>query len=82
MEEAEKKLLQAVLMAESDRRNPASVDNFFEVFIPVIPVINHFFEAVLVMADDPIVRGNRLGLLQRVAQLAAGTVDFSKLEGF
>ena len=82
VDEAEKKLLQAVLMAETDRRNLASVDNFFEVFIPVIPVINHFFGAVLVMADDPIVRGNRLGLLQRVARLAAGTADFSKLEGF
>ena len=82
VDDAEKKLLQAVLMAETDRRELTSVDNFFAVFIPVIPVINHFFEAVLVMADDPIVRGNRLGLLQRVAQLAAGTVDFSKLEGF
>ena len=82
VDEAEKKLLQAVLMAESDRRNLTSVDYFFEVFIPVIPVINHFFEAVLVMADDPIVRENRLGLLQRVARLAVGTADFSKLDGF
>lgn len=82
VDDAEKKLLQAVLMAETDRRELTSVDNFFAVFIPVIPVINHFFEAVLVMADDPIIRGNRLGLLQRVARLAAGITDFSKLEGF
>jgi len=82
VDEAEKKLLQAVLMAETERRNPASVDEFFRIFTPMIPVINHFFEAVLVMADEPAVRANRLGLLQRVARLTDGTVDLSKLEGF
>jgi len=81
-DEVEEKLLQAVMMAESDRRNLASVDDFIGVFIPMIPVINHFFDAVLVMADEPVVRANRLGLLQRVARLAEGTADFSKLEGF
>jgi glycyl-tRNA synthetase len=82
VDEAEKKLLQAILMAESERRNPASVDEFFASFIPMIPVINHFFEAVLVMAEEPAVRANRLGLLQRVARLATGSADLSKLEGF
>jgi glycyl-tRNA synthetase len=37
---------------------------------------------VLVMAPDPDVRANRLGLLQRLAGLARGVADFSKLEGF
>ncbi len=82
VDEAEKKLLQAILMAESERRNPASVDEFFGTFTPMIPVINHFFEAVLVMAEEPAVRANRLGLLQRIARLASGTADLSKLEGF
>ena len=82
VDEAEKQLLQAVLLAETDRRNPSSVDDFMEAFVPVIPVINHFFEAVLVMEEDPAVRSNRLGLLQRVARLADGTADLSRLEGF
>lgn len=82
VDEAEKQLLQSVLLAETDRRNSASVDDFMEAFVPVIPVINHFFEAVLVMEEDPAVRANRLGLLQRVARLADGAADFSKLEGF
>ena len=58
------------------------MEDFFTVFLPLIPVINRFFEAVLVMAEDPAVRANRLGLLQRVAALAAGVADFSRLEGF
>jgi len=82
VDEAEKLLLQAILMAETDRKRRSSVDDFMEAFIPMVPVINHFFEAVLVMADDPVIRANRLGLLQRVAKLASGAVDFSKLEGF
>ena len=36
----------------------------------------------MVMADDPVKRANRLGLLQRLSALAAGLADFSKLEGF
>ena len=42
----------------------------------------HFFEAVLVNADDPAVRENRLGLLQAIAGLARGRADLSKLAGF
>jgi glycyl-tRNA synthetase len=34
------------------------------------------------MAEDPTVRANRLGLLQRVAALTEDTIDLSKLEGF
>jgi len=82
VEDAERKLMQAILMAETDRRSRNSVDDFMAVFLPMIPVINHFFEAVLVMAEEPAVRANRLGLLQRVARLAEGVADFSKLEGF
>jgi glycyl-tRNA synthetase len=52
------------------------------VFLPLIPLINRFFEAVLVMAEDSTIRANRLGMLQRVAALASGVADFSCLEGF
>jgi len=79
---AESEFLQALQKAESTARRPGSVEDFFSVFLPMIPVINRFFEAVLVMADDPVVRSNRLGLLQHVASLASGVADFSRLEGF
>jgi glycyl-tRNA synthetase len=79
---AEGALWEALQTAEQAARQPGSVDDFFTVFLPLIPVINRFFEAVMVMAEEPAVRANRLGLLQRVAALAKGTADFSKLEGF
>lgn len=44
-------------------------------------VIDRFFEGVMVMADDPAIRTNRLALLTRVAALFRGIADFSKLSG-
>lgn len=79
---AEKALYEALLAAEQAPRRLGSVEDLFAIFLPMIPLINRFFEAVLVMADDPVVRANRLGLLQRVAALPKGVGDFSKLEGF
>jgi glycyl-tRNA synthetase len=82
VEEADRGLLAAVKQAESTKVNPGSIDDFFAAFKPLIPAINAFFENVMVMAEDEAVRRNRLGLLQRVAALAAGVADLSKLEGF
>jgi glycyl-tRNA synthetase beta subunit len=47
-----------------------------------IPQINQFFDTVLVMDEDQSVRENRLALLQEISGSAAGTADYSKLEGF
>lgn len=41
--------------------------------------VDAFFDAVLVMAEDPALRRNRLGLLSRIAGLFAQIADFSKL---
>jgi glycyl-tRNA synthetase len=57
-------------------------DRFLAAFVPIIPAVSRFFEEVLVMADDPSLRENRLGLLQRIARLPQGVIDLSKLEGF
>ena len=82
VEPAEKALFAALLLAENTRAQAASVDDFLNVFLPMIPAVNRFFDEVLVMADDLAVRKNRLGMLQRMAALAQGSADFSKLEGF
>jgi glycyl-tRNA synthetase len=58
------------------------VDAFLKVVVKLIPSITSFFEKILVMADDKEVRENRLGLLQKIAGLANGVADLSKLEGF
>ena len=79
---AEHDLFRVLLLAENEPRQSGSVDGFFKSFLPMIPVINQFFDKVLVMDEQPGLRANRLGLLQRVAALARGIADFSKLEGF
>ena len=81
-EKAEEHLYAALTEAESKPRRAGSVDDFFAVLLPLIPFINSFFDSVLVMAEDADVRANRLGMLQRIAALADGVADFSKLEGF
>jgi glycyl-tRNA synthetase len=82
VEAVEAELYAALRKAESAPRRPGSVDGFLNAFLPMIPVINRFFEEVLVMAEDERLRCNRLGLLQRISALAEGVADMSRLEGF
>ncbi len=82
MEPAEKRLFERLEKAEKASREPGSIGDFFEAFIPLIPSITQFFDEVLVMAEDEKLRRNRLGLLQRIVALADGVLDLSKLEGF
>jgi glycyl-tRNA synthetase len=80
---AEAELYAALLTAEAAlRQSPPTPDSFLNVFLPMMPAVNRFFEAVLVMAEDPQVRLNRLALMARIAALAEGIADLSKLEGF
>ena len=81
-EPAEKELYTALLEAEGNVRAPGQVDDFLNAFLPMIPAVNRFFDQVLVMTDDERQRYNRLGLLQRIADLAEGVADLSRLEGF
>jgi glycyl-tRNA synthetase len=82
VEPAEKDLYAALQRCRGVSRHPGSVEDFLQAFLPLIPVINTFFDKVLVMADDEILRENRLGLVQGVAALAGGVADMSRLEGF
>ncbi len=41
--------------------------------------IDHFFEKVMVMAEEPEIRANRLALLTGIARLVGGIADFSRL---
>jgi glycyl-tRNA synthetase len=75
-------LFAALEKAEAADHTSGSVEDFLSAFVPMIPAIDKFFDEVLVMAEDKGVRENRLGLLQRIAALADGVADMSKLEGF
>ena len=79
VEQAEKDLYAALEEAEAAKRQPGSVEDFFAAFLPMIPKINTFFDDVLVMAEDAKVKANRLGMLQRIAALADGVADMSRL---
>jgi glycyl-tRNA synthetase beta subunit len=82
VEPAEIALWEVLQQAEKTSRAEGAVDDFLNAFLPLIPAVNRFFEAVLVMAEDDRLRYNRLGLLQRIAALRHGSADLSKLEGF
>jgi len=79
-EPAEKRLWAAYqeAAAAADGTMPTLINSLREM----VPAINQFFEDILVMADDPETRQNRLALLQRVAGLTEGMADLSQLEGF
>ncbi len=60
----------------------SDVDRLLIALWPMIPVIDRFFDDVLVMHEDAALRENRLGLLQAIWALSRGIVDLSRLEGF
>ena len=43
--------------------------------------VDHFFDEVMVMADDEAVRNNRLALLNSLSSLFLGVADVSRLQG-
>ncbi len=80
VEEAEGVLFTAFQSTVS--RPPVTVDEFLGQVEQLVPAINTFFDKILVMAEDPAVKQNRLALVAQVANLSAGIADLSKLEGF
>jgi glycyl-tRNA synthetase len=81
-EPSEKDLLAQINRMEKAIQNSISVDDFLNAFVPAIPTVNAFFDAVLVMSEDLQEKANRLGMLQRIARLSDRIADLSFLEGF
>jgi glycyl-tRNA synthetase len=79
---SEKELYEALMIAETTERASGSVNDFLNAFEPMIPAVDKFFDDVLVMVENDKIRNNRLRMLQRIASLAEGVADMSKLEGF
>jgi glycyl-tRNA synthetase len=75
-------LFQALQQEQAALPTGASVDEILAAIQALVPAITAFFDKVLVMAEDPALRANRLGMLQGIAALTDGTADLSKLEGF
>jgi len=81
-EPSEKALINEIARMEKAMQTSTSVDEFLNAFTPAIAAVNSFFDAVLVMSEDPQEKANRLGMLQRIARLPEHIVDLSFLEGF
>jgi glycyl-tRNA synthetase beta chain len=45
------------------------------------PTVDRFFDKVLVMAEDPATRQNRLRLLGKLDQLFSRIAEFAEIEG-
>ena len=54
-------------------------DNAIDLLVELKPAIDAFFEAVMVNAEDPAVRSNRLSLLQEVDDFFNSFADFSQI---
>ncbi|NLJ48072.1 MAG: glycine--tRNA ligase subunit beta [Candidatus Atribacteria bacterium] len=50
-----------------------------ESFSVIIPVLNHFFDEVLVMTESESVRNNRLSLLKKIVELWQPIADLSQI---
>jgi glycyl-tRNA synthetase len=80
-EPAERDLARTLAEAEERLRGRAGdLAAFAAEAAALVPAIDAFFEAILVMAEDPEVRRNRLGLLAAVDRLAWGFLDWQAIE--
>jgi glycyl-tRNA synthetase len=82
VEPQERALYAAYQAAQGRLQAQDNVGAFLSAFVPVIPAVTDFFDHVLVNADDPVVRRNRLGLLQGISRMQRGRADLSQLSGF
>ncbi len=51
-----------------------------ESMVPLREPLDGFFTGVMVMAEDPALRANRLALMRRLVGLFSQIADFSKLQ--
>jgi glycyl-tRNA synthetase len=78
-EPAEVALVAAVRSVGATVTSARTLAEFADAAVGVVGPINAFFDAVMVMAEDPAVRAARLGLLAAVRDLAAGYLDWDAL---
>jgi glycyl-tRNA synthetase beta chain len=83
-EEAERSLFTSLQRTEGEvrlRLQNGEFEDSLRIMVRLKPAVDEFFEKVLVMADDPSVRGNRLSLLSHLVGLFRSVADLSQLQG-
>jgi glycyl-tRNA synthetase beta chain len=78
-EPAEKALWDALNGIQTEKVKLKDFEGAFESAAELAPVVAQFFEEVLVMADDPELRANRLRLLRDVKAAVGALGDFSQI---
>ena len=78
----ERSLLSSVEQASSIVSRAGTVNAFITEVEQMVPDINQFFDNVLVMDKDTIIKENRLAILQKISAMSKGLADLSLLEGF
>ncbi|MCS7039365.1 MAG: glycine--tRNA ligase subunit beta [Anaerolineae bacterium] len=81
-EPATQALYAALAAAQARLGASRDVPTLVAVLADLRDPINAFFEAVLVMTDDPVRRAARLAVVQAIAALPDGIADLSVLPGF
>ncbi|WP_129287120.1 glycine--tRNA ligase [Streptomyces sp. GZWMJZ-114] len=76
---AEHSLYDVLTKSREILRGETSLIRFSAETGNLVNSVNAFFDEVLVMAEDPCVRANRLGLLAAVRDLAEGIIDWEAL---
>ena len=82
-EGAETALLDEVERVEGEVAELRRVRDYAAVLRAVASLkspVDRFFDEVMVMADEPSVRANRLGIMKRVSDLFADVADFRKIQ--
>ncbi len=82
VEPEEKTLFKGLQKAKQNLEDNPGFENALAQIEQLVPVINKFFDQVLVMVEDEALRNTRLGMLQTVAGLLKPFADISRLEGF
>ncbi|HET97438.1 MAG TPA: glycine--tRNA ligase subunit beta [Desulfurivibrio alkaliphilus] len=81
-EEAERELARALDRAEAEAAPLLAAGNYHQALLVILRMkepVDRFFDQVMVMAEEPPLRRNRLALLTAVARLFLRVGDFSKM---
>jgi len=81
-ESVEKELYKAVLTAKSEAEAAGAKEDYQGILVALASLrqpIDAFLTDVMVMVDDPVIRSNRIGLLQQVVAIAAPIGDLAQL---
>jgi glycyl-tRNA synthetase beta chain len=82
-DEAERHLLGELTRVEAEVARLRASRDYAAILAAVAglkPAVDRFFDEVLVMAEEPALRDNRLGLMRRVGALFSDLADFRRLQ--